>query len=308
MPATTASSANAFTSTSSSSTSFTNSSSSGVIFNHQHQFMAAVANGSGKFINHYLSQFKDLVDIDAIDPATGKSALRTAIEAGDDTTAALLVNNGAQLKASTEMHETPLMLAARNGLTGTVRAMLKNGAKPDKSFKASGGKTALHLAAQAGQGDAVRELLALGAKANLKDGLGNTAVFYACKEGKSDVLEAFFIRENVDESQLKPKHIDAMLLTACSGADDQAALDTIKTLFQFGGSANCLQAKTGNSMLHIAVEYGHLDTATYLLTQTDADPHATNFKGETAAFFVNGRNAAMIQLLDKHGIVKGKLY
>lgn len=307
-PTTTASSANAFTSISSSSTSSTNSSSSGVIFNHQHQFMAAVAKGSVGSINHYLSEFKDLVDIDAIDPATGKSALRTAIEAGDDKTAAFLVNEGAQLKAITKMHETPLMLAAKNGLTATVRAMIENGAKIDKSFKTSGGKTALHFAVQAGQAKTVRELLELGAKANLKDGLGNTAIFYACKEGKSDVLEAFFIREGFDDSQLKTKHIESMLLVACSGANDQAALETVKTLFQFGGSATCLQEKTGNSMLHIAVQHGHLNTATYLLEKTDAEPNAANFNGETAAFFVNGRNAAMVQLLNAYGIVKGKLY
>lgn len=270
--------------------------------------MAAVAKGSVGLINNYLSEFKDLVDIDAIDPATGKSALRMAIEAGDDKTAALLVNKGAQLKALTKKHETPLMLAAKNGLTGTVSAMIENGAKIDKSFKAGGGKTALHFAAQAGQANTVRELLTLGAKANLKDGLGNTAIFYACKEGKSNVLEAFFIREGVDDSQLKTKNIESMLLIACSGADDQAALEAVKTLFQFGGSANCLQEKTGNSMLHIAVQHGHLKTASYLLKQTDAEPNAANFKGETAAFFVNGKNAAMIQLLDSYGVVKGKLY
>ena len=270
--------------------------------------MAAVAKGSAGFINNYLSEFKDLVDIDAIDPSTGKSALRTAIESGDDRTAALLVKKGAQLKAITEMHETPLMLAASAGLNETVIAMVENGAKIDKSFKVGGGKTALHFAAQAGQANTVRTLLTHGATANLKDRLGHTAIFYACKEGKADVLEALVIHETFDETQLKTKHINALLLTACNGTDDQGAVDVIKTLFQFGGSVNCTQEKTGNSMLHIAVESGHLLTATYLLEQAGAEPNATNYNGETAAFFVNGRNPAMIQLLDAHGITKGKLY
>jgi ankyrin repeat protein len=306
--ATTASSANAYTSTTSSSTSSTNTPSSGVIFNHQHQFMAAVVKGSVEYINHYLSEFKDLVDIDSIDPSTGKSALRTAIEAGDDKIAALLVKKGAQLKAITKTHETPLMLAAKAGLTETVGAMIEKGAKIDKSFKVNGGKTALHFAVHAGQTESVRALLAHGATMNLKDRLGHTAIFYACKEGKADVLEALVLHEKFDEDQLKTKHINALLLTACENTDDHGALSVIKSLFQFGGSANCIQEKTGNSMLHIAVERGHLQTATYLLQTAGAEPKATNFKGETAAFFVNARNAAMIQLLNAHGITNGKLH
>ena len=270
--------------------------------------MAAVAKGSVGFINYYLSEFKDLVDIDQIDPSTGKSALRTAIEEGDDKIAALLVRKGAQLKAITNMHETPLMLAAKNGLTETVGAMMEKGAKIDKSFKAGGGKTALHFAAQAGQAETVKTLMKHGATANLEDRLGHTPFYYASKEGKADVLEALVIHERFDEIELKTKHVNALLLTACTGADDQAALDVVKTLFQFGGSANCVQEKTGNSMLHIAVEHGHLHTATFLLQSAGAEPKATNYNGETAAFFVNGRNAAMIQLLDAHGITKGKLY
>lgn len=306
--ATTASSANAYTSTTSSSTSSTNTSSSGVIFNHQHQFMEAVVKGSEGTINYYLSEFKHLVDIDSIDPSTGKSALRTAIEAGDDKTAALLVKKGAQLKAITKAYETPLMLAAKAGLTRTVGAMIEKGAKVDKSFKAGGGKTALHFAAHAGQAEAVSTLLAHGATMNLKDSLGHAAIFYACKEGKVDVLQALVYQKNFNEDQLKSKHIQALLLSACENTDDLDALNVIKFLFQLDDSVNCVQEKTGNSMLHLAVESDHLETATYLLQTAGADPRATNCKGETAAFFVNTRNTAMINLLNAHGITNGKLH
>lgn len=98
-----------------------------------------------------------------------------------------------------------------------------------------------------------------------------------------------------------------MFLAACGGNDDQRAFQVIRTLIETGGSPDCSEKKTGNSMLHIAVQRGHLSTAGFLLATVKVNPKATNHKGETAAFFVNARDEAMIKLLAKHGITKGTI-
>ena len=246
------------------------------------------------------AELKSSVSIDAVDPVSGKSVLRLAIESGDDETAAFLIKNGAQLKTNTNKHPPLLMLAAKNGLTRTVAAMVKNGANINKRFKADGGKTALHLAAEAGHVNTLQELLTLGANVKLKDDAGNAAIFYACKEGKAEVVDAYYTHKKLCFVDHKPEHFEALLLTACTGADDEAAVDTIKTLLRFGGSVVCFQKNTGNTMLHIAVERGHLNTVTYLLEDRNVVRHASNCNGETPRQLVDEQNVAMVKLFQPY--------
>ena len=88
--------------------------------------------------------------------------------------------------------ETPLMLAAANGATDMVGALLQNGANP-KHAVASGnqkGRTALNGAISANSAATVDVLLKHGARYDIPDGFGWLPVHYAVYYGSVDALRA----------------------------------------------------------------------------------------------------------------------
>jgi ankyrin repeat protein len=175
---------------------------------------------------------EDEIDLSEIDAATDTSALRMAIESGNDELATLVVESGASLKAATKKMETPLMLAAGAGLTATVKAMIENGAEMEKSFKGVGGRTAMHFAAKAGHAATVIALAKLGAQSNAVDALGMTPLFLACQEGHVRVvdalMDAIFHKEN---GSFKSAQLDACILHACIGKNDSNAAEISKNSF-----------------------------------------------------------------------------
>lgn len=122
------------------------------------------------------------------------------------------------VNAKDESGLTPLMSAAAGGHTACVRALLDAGAdahaRDDKGCTAlhfhkgraqvletllpvstpvmdggdEGGVTPLHRAAGPGYYDAVRLLLAAGARVDVRDGQGDTPLHYACEEGRAEVV------------------------------------------------------------------------------------------------------------------------
>jgi ankyrin repeat protein len=86
-------------------------------------------------------------------------------------------------------HESPLIVAAKNGDIRQVRALLSTGASIDERDEFSE-RTALMRAAEIGNVEIVRQLLKSGADATLKDDDGLTALMIAKQSGNADVIEA----------------------------------------------------------------------------------------------------------------------
>ena len=83
---------------------------------------------------------------------------------------------------------TALMLAANRGNTEIARALLAAGA--EVNVKDGSGQTALTRAADSGRTDIVRDLLAAGAEFNAKDKNGRTALMAAAVSGHTEVAQA----------------------------------------------------------------------------------------------------------------------
>ena len=167
--------------------------------------------------------------------------LSLACERGHSSIIRLFTNLDVDVEAARMGKERPLMLAARNGDPESVFHLIDHGAKLDaKEVK---GQTALMWAAAAGNVEAVDELVKAGADVNVAlPKSGFTAFHFAARQGKTKVVE--------------------QLLEA--GVDVNAVMKTNKT-----GGRN---PRKNMSALLIAIESGHLELALRLV-ELGADPN-----------------------------------
>jgi ankyrin repeat protein len=129
-----------------------------------------------------------------------------AIVAGDDTYGGegkrleivkLLLEKGAIINARTNEGVTALMAAAIHGNTNTVKFLLDNGANPNIADRDE--FTPLMAACwHMGNIDTVRLLLKNGADANVKDVTGKSAIDYAKKFERKDILDLLISSRSVN--------------------------------------------------------------------------------------------------------------
>jgi uncharacterized protein len=151
----------------------------------------------------------------------GRTAVQEAAKLGATDIVELLVKHGADLELSpTEYAETPLVGAAGNGHTATVKALLAAGANvraaqfggwtalhyallnkssemacmileyyPDTNAATTGGTRALHLAALAGMTNVAGLLLDMGAEEDAVDSGGLTALRVAVQAGELEMVK-----------------------------------------------------------------------------------------------------------------------
>jgi ankyrin repeat protein len=109
-----------------------------------------------------------------------------------------LVSRGANVELPTSMGLTPLMLAAYDDQPDAVRALLAAGARPNTTTN-NRGQTALHLAAESCQIKSMNALgQARGVNVNARDGSGQTVLHYAAMKVLSEVVLAIANLPNVD--------------------------------------------------------------------------------------------------------------
>lgn len=105
-------------------------------------------------------------DVDAADSHKW-TALGSAAHAGHDTVASILLHSGASAdRPNGDSEWTALMAAAQEGHDYIISMLLQHGA--DVNARDSDGYTALHIATQAVQLDAARQLLQNGANPQLR--------------------------------------------------------------------------------------------------------------------------------------------
>jgi ankyrin repeat protein len=129
------------------------------------------------------------------DPNARNVEERTPLhEARDVEVARLLIERGAEVDAEAQYAFTPLMAAAREGLTECAELLLQHGADPN-ARELHRGKTVLHFAVM--HEDITRMLLDHGAEVNATDKRGNTPLRYLMypREGLSGGYAEDVLRE-----------------------------------------------------------------------------------------------------------------
>jgi ankyrin repeat protein len=115
----------------------------------------------------------------------GATALYAAAQHSDPALTEKLLKAGGDPNAALMSGETPLMVAAQRGNTATVRALLAGGADPNLKEK-NAGQTALMWALSERQSGAVEELVKHGADIHGGSKSGFTPLMFAAQQGDVD--------------------------------------------------------------------------------------------------------------------------
>lgn len=124
-----------------------------------------------------------------------------------------------------------MVAAVNEDKAPTINALLNRGVDPDTTDQE--GNTLLMLAAAAGSGHAIVELLAARAKVNAKNQLGETALMLASINGHLEIVRSLVLRgANVNQSGWTPlmyaatrDHVNIARLLISYGAKVDAAAD-----------------------------------------------------------------------------------
>jgi ankyrin repeat protein len=120
----------------------------------------------------------------------GQTALHFAAENGNAEIASALLANGAQVNQTFEKVQPVLQLAVLNGHGDVIEALLEAGADPN--LHAPGTTPLLGTAAYEGERRTVELLLEYGADVNRISG-GRSAVHYAAEKGYHEILSALIL-------------------------------------------------------------------------------------------------------------------
>lgn len=299
----------------------------------QQKFFDAVASNNLHDITQLLVAHPHQIDIGLVDKATGKSPLRTALEARNDKVSQALVMHGAPVNALDDQGRTPVILAAAAGLKMTVNMLILRGATVDDIDKSGAtalhhavqgendeivrdlirakadvngtdklGCTPLHYAASAGKAETVQILIDAGAKADPKDKTRTTPLWNACKAGSVAMVKILLDKGAKAERYCGALKDSTPMLAACNGDNDVQALAIVKLLMDKKASANVADKKYGNVPLIAAARNGLFNTTAYLLNEGGAAPQCVNKAEETALYAAKGN---VVKLLNDHGIKNG---
>jgi uncharacterized protein len=232
------------------------------------RLLEAVKNSDKPAIHTLLPQHVDLSAADT----DGSTALHWAVRRDDLETVALLISNGANVKAVNRYGVLPLSLACLNGNATMIEALLKAGADPNSGLP--GEETALMTASRTGKVDAVKILIARGANVNFRESRrGQTALMWAAAEGNTSVVEEL-VERGADMHAATKGGLTPLLFAVREGR-----MDTVRALLKAGADVNETwkagkgSGISGISAMDLAVANGHFELAAMLL-DAGADPNA----------------------------------
>jgi ankyrin repeat protein len=258
---------------------------------------------------------KARADVNAAQP-DGMTALHWAALNNDVALAQLLIGAGAGLNAATRVQAlTPLALAARQGHSPVVAALLKAGADPNQTNDL--GTTALMWAAASGSVDVVKLLLDAGADVNRRENTGGqTALMFAAGLNRAAAIrllaaKATDLNASSAVAKVERRMVDAdgnPLPAARAGQTAERAargavaefmggwtalhfaardgfVDAVEALLEGGADVNRLGDGDHTSALILAIENGHFDLAKELV-ERGADVNRANDSGMTPLYAV----------------------
>jgi ankyrin repeat protein len=150
-----------------------------------------------------------------------RAPVATAAQAGDHAMVRALLKKGADVNGAQGDGMTALHWSAMRGDAELTAMLLYAGANGRASTRL-GGYLPVHLAAQAGSGAVIDQLIAAGANANTRTSTGATPLMLAASAGDADAVERL-IRHGADINAAESVHQQTALMFAAA-ADRAAAV------------------------------------------------------------------------------------
>jgi ankyrin repeat protein len=216
------------------------------------------------------------------------------------------VEKGANPNVARTDEPPALHAAAAEGNVQRVKLLLELGANPELEVTpASGGGylgvgTALSLAAERGQLDVARLLLANGS--SIEGGpvaqAWGAPLFRACLEAREPLPMIELLLSHGANPNLAPRELEKTPLHAAS---ERGATEVARRLFAHGASPTA-RDEIGRTPLHNACEIGDARLVDLLL-KSGADPRATDDDGATPFDILeeSSRDAEVYRLFEAHG-------
>lgn len=225
-------------------------------------------------------------------PNTSQSPLHIAASHGNKANMKLLLAAGAKLSETTAYDETPLILAAHNAQADTVQFILSTGEATKKDIA-----VALLYAAHSDSGKCIEHLVKAGADLRTKEVNGKTALFIAAEANNKNALNELLKYKKVDISALNADKYNAF--TIATRHNNKEAVDLL--LKYSDPAAHAVLANQpnyqGDNALAKAIKLEHVDMVKKLLTIPGIDVYAKNKDGESA--FDLALNSSNLNILQK---------
>ena len=227
-------------------------------------------------------------DVNATDKKN-VTALMTACQVGNTCAVNILRNAGADPNSADVYGRTWIHHAILANSKEMLQAVIDKGADLNATNKKN--VTALMIACQRGNIDAVSELMNAGADPNIEDGLGATCIHHAVGEGCSKNFLQAIIDHGVDVNAANKEKVTA-LMTACRVRN----IDAINILINAGADPNSADVY-GRTWIHHAILANSKELLQAVI-DNGADVNATNKKNETALMTACGMgNTGAINIL-----------
>jgi ankyrin repeat protein len=229
---------------------------------------AAVYTGNQVLLERLLKEGQGVNSTNWID---GQTPLHLATLRQNLSLMRILVKAGADINARNANYETPLHIAAKYGDLRIGRFLIESGA----SLITIGhrGYSALHTALESGHGKFAEMLLEKGANPNTFTTNG-TALHLAAENVSEPTTLRLLVDKGanfmaLDSLDRRPIH--------CAALGGQ--LENVKYLQSLDTKSLEVRGHMGNTVLHFAVQGGHLQVVEYLVAQ-GADCYSANFRDQ----------------------------
>ena len=205
-----------------------------------------------------------------ISDTDGYTCLHKAVNAGcNKQTLQALINHGADVNATSKLDRTALKIACRKGNVDAIDVLLHAGA--DTTISDIGGYTCLHRAVGAGcNKQTLQALINHGADVNATRNLGHTALNIACEKGNVDAIDVL-LHAGADTTISDTNGCTCLHKAVDAGCNKQ----TLQALINYGADVNATSKKLGDTALKIACVNGNVDAINVLLNARD-DLHIAN--------------------------------
>jgi ankyrin repeat protein len=204
----------------------------------------------------------------------------------------LLLDQGADVKATDTRGETSLHVASRNGHYEVVQLLLNQGA--DHKAACMKGGTSLHVASGNGHREVVQLLLEKGADVEAKDNLHRTPLYLASGNGHREVIQLLL------DQGANVKAANKGGETSLYVASENGNREVVQLLLDQGADVKVANI-SGWTLLHVASRNGRREVVQLLLDQ-GADVKVANISGWTSLHLASSNgHREVVQLLLKKG-------